>query len=99
MALRIKDSVDLKELEKFEFKEKEYRTPFGRQIYYIKERGISINSIDYKMYHFTLIYKNDIFNINSYSGTRILNFSDTCDCEEWEVEDLIQAGLIEKVEG
>lgn len=96
--LKIKDFVDLKELEKFEFEEKEYRTPLGRQIYYIKERCISINLMGYKMHHFTLICKNDIFNINSYSGTRILNFSDTCDCEEWEVEDLIQAGLVEKVE-
>jgi len=92
--LKIKDNVDLKELEKFEFK---YNDEFGVGIY-VKSRwyeekvndtiyGKSKQSFSKRI----ALFEKDRKIIDSYSSQTKMDY-DT-------LFDLIQAGLVEKVEG
>ena len=103
MALRIKDNVDLKELEKFGYKEGKdmlccsysaYGKIYEQQLDDILK--ININNAIYVV----VIEKSDkIIQLNVTTKRAFRNFSYTRDdVVEPYVKDLIQAGLVEKVE-
>lgn len=76
MALRIKDDVDLKELEKFGFI---YKDEIGQYVYNVINEPLTINVWNRK------------FNITDYHTLTANILID-------KIYDLIQAGLVEKVE-
>ena len=88
--LRIKENVDLKELEKFGFEESDYK--------YFREAGEELSKNEFiKASWYLMIYK---YNSDEESRTII-----KWDClhgkngnPENDIQDLIQAGLVEKVE-
>ena len=97
--LKIKDNVDLKELEKFGFY-KGNKTTYCYEIEPVDER-VDCDEEDFSKYGsnfsqsgFAMIEANEI--------TRVIEFFTTTDDEVWWnmdiIFDLIQAGLVEKVE-
>lgn len=83
--LKIKDNIDLKELEKFGF---EYEKEDGEEWY-----GKYLNDNVHKLF----IFPNDRV---IYQGKFRLIFGfEEVELEEKHIQDLIQAGLVEKVEG
>ena len=101
--LRIKKDVDLKELKKLGYKEIEYRSPFGKVLCYIKEGGYDCL---YQKTTYTYITKFSCGRCYSFNrrekGYETPNFADYIECDEKTeqvlFENLIQAGLVEKVE-
>ena len=79
--LKIKDNVDLKELEKFGFEYKEY----------------SLKSSNYKFYDFTPNNSISVIQIEITSRLIYLNDNNKYDGLS-KIYDLIQAGLVERVE-
>ncbi len=84
--LKIKDIVDLKELEKFGFKPK-YNEDTGKIERYIYNNSMVINIKDRKMYPFR--------KYNEYSEIDLEYFK--ADFVEEALYDLIKADLVEKV--
>lgn len=81
--LKIKDSVDLKELEKFGFEEKRKYQRFQNIAIDKENRGLVIQAI----------------NINQYGNFKALNNKNSSMINiNTIIYDLIQAGLLEKVE-
>ena len=79
--LKIKDNVDLKELEKFGFEYREY----------------SLESSNYRFYDFTPNNSISVIQIEITSRLIYLNDNNKYDGLS-KIYDLIQAGLVEKVE-
>ena len=100
--LKIKESIDLKELEKFGYKKIEYQNPFGRVECYIK-----IDDYDFLYQRGVCQYVTKFSCGRCYSfktsekGYESPNFADYIECDEDTeqvlFEDLIKAGLVEKV--
>ena len=101
--LKIKDGIDLKELEKFGYEEIEYRNPFGRVLCYVKP-FVEYDCL-YQRRIYTYITKFSCGRCSSFGfrgkGYEDINFADYIKCDEkteqFLFEDLIQAGLVEKV--
>lgn len=102
--LRIKDNVDLKELEKFGYKKIEYQNPLGRVECYIQGYGFDCL---YQRSEYKYVTKFSCGRCYSFNhrekGYTAPNFSDYIECDEKEeqslFEELIKVGLVEKVEG
>lgn len=96
--LKIRDDVDLKELEKFGFKQDLYTTPLGSIMFCFK--GICYDCIEQKAQYIFISKKSSGYCYGLFSQNNKLNFCDNIEIynEESLFKDLIQAGLVEKVE-
>lgn len=100
--LKIKDNVDLKELEKFGFKKHQYQSPFGRVVCYIREDGYDCIYQRLSYQYITKFSCGRCYSFNRREkGYNAPNFADYIETDEKAEQvlfnDLIQAGLVEKV--
>lgn len=106
MSIKIKDNVDLKELEKFGFKPQIYD---GREYGDIIKKGMLLGYAKLeKEFELTGMFENIVtkfeccYEVNAFSREIIFEWENKVGNDGWcqsnTIFDLIQAGLVEKVE-